>query len=99
MTIWKHWSFHAIGPRLEPSLHSAPILGGISSWSDCMWRVRQIAVFLLMVIVGAPAGLAQNALPSGSVGIATYATISQFKDLHVQAGGQDIFHNTLSEGL
>ena len=38
-------------------------------------------------------------LPHGNEGVGTFATVSQFKDLHVSAGEDVLLHKTLAEGL
>jgi len=66
-------------------------------------RVSRLAIlFLSIAILTARMAAAQNTaspVPQGSVGLATYATMSQFKDLDVKASEQPLVHRTLSEGL
>ena len=62
--------------------------------------ILRVAV-LLSIAVGGPATLGQTglALPQGSVGIGTYATMAQFKDLTVSAGDQVLLQRALADGL
>jgi len=74
------------------------------------WIVKKIQshqVVALLVAAYASGGVpaqvvAQNVacpVPQGGVGIGTYATVSQFKDLHVSAGDRVLLGKSLSEGL
>jgi len=59
-----------------------------------------LAFLLLSASIAGRAVRAQTTpLPSGSVGIGTYATVAQFKDLLVQYRDQTILQKSLADGL
>src|SRR5689334_19485529 len=63
-------------------------------------KFASLLAILVVAIEGSRLTLGQTGpLPRGSVGVGTYATVSQFKDLHVTAGEQVLLHKSLAEGM
>jgi len=58
------------------------------------------ALLALALLAGPRLALAQTSpIPHGNVGVGTYATVAQYKDLKVTAGDKVLLTKTLAEGL
>src|SRR5436309_445115 len=66
-------------------------------------RTMWVAILLLSSVILNPgvarSQTADSPLARGSVGVGTYATISQFKDLQVMAGEKVLLQKSLAEGM
>ena len=73
---------------------------GLRSTNWVMRRNLAVGIMALAGVWRGATGWAQNGtvempLPAGAVGIGTYATVAQFKDLRVSVGGQMVLENDL----